>query len=173
MPSPETPRCKRPPLAGGVPAGVQETEWNHSIGAALGNVNTGGRVDCSLYKQFILVLFSIFRRIFIYFSFFTEFYFLFTIQSLFFFTEFYFFFFFYDTEFIFLDTEFVLFFICSDLIDFIFIFITFHLSCTAVSGSWIKDLFIYFIYFDDTQERPDVLIWYKMLPGSLDRLALK
>ena len=43
----------------------------------------------------------------------------------------------------FLDTEFVLFFICSDLIDFIFIFITFHLSCTAVSGSWIKDLFIY------------------------------
>ena len=38
---------------------------------------------------------------------------------------------FYDTEFIFLDTEFVLFFICSDLIDFIFIFITFHLSCTA------------------------------------------
>ena len=56
----------------------------------MGNVNTGGRVDCSLYKQFILVLFSIFRRISIYFSFFTEFYFLFTIQSLFFFTEFYF-----------------------------------------------------------------------------------
>ena len=48
-------------------------------------------------------------------------------------------------EFIFLDTEFVLFFICSDLMDFIFIFITFHLSCTAVSGSWIKDLFTYFM----------------------------
>ena len=24
---------------------------------------------------------------------------------------------------------------------------SFYLSCTAVSGSWIKDLFIYFIYF--------------------------
>ena len=89
-----------------------------------------GRLDCSLYKQIILILFLVFRFILIYLSFSTEFYFIFTIQSLFF-----------------LDTEFVLFFICSDLIDFIFIFITFHLSCTAVNGSWIKDLFIYlFIY---------------------------
>ena len=24
---------------------------------------------------------------------------------------------------------------------------SFHLSCTAVSGSWIKDLFIYFFFF--------------------------
>ena len=118
------------PPAGGVPAGVQEPERNHSTGAALGNVIMGGRLDCSLYKQFILILFLVFRFILIYLSFFTEFYFLFTIQSLFF-----------------LDTEFVIFFICSDLIDFIFIFTTFHLSCTAVSGSWIKDLFIYlFIY---------------------------
>ena len=44
---------------------------------------------------------------------------------------------FYDTEFIFLDTELVLFFICSDLINFIFILLAFHLSCTVVSGSWI------------------------------------
>ena len=59
------------------------------------------RLDCSLYKQFTLIPFLVFRFILIYLSFFTEFYFLFTIQSLFFF----------------LDTEFVLFLICSDLIE--------------------------------------------------------
>ena len=93
-------------------------------------------MDCSLYKQFILILFSIFRLIFIYFSFFTEL----VLLSLYD-TEFILFhrvlLSFYDTEFIFLDTELVLFFICSDLINFIFILLAFHLSCTVVSGSWI------------------------------------
>ena len=113
-PFPENPRpskCKRPPLGVSPQRYRSLSGTTAQLGAALGNVIMGGRLDCSLYKQFILILFLVFRFILIYLSFFTEFYFLFTIQSLFF-----------------LDTEFVLFFICSDLIDFIFIFTTFHLS---------------------------------------------